>query len=302
MKLTIRQRDRARKFARAGHTADYISSVLDIPLVDAEKIIAQVTADRNIVDPELLWAADRQRMELNPPTKELFVELFSRYQATAHDNERKAIRERIVLEATNIVRTVVASHVRLTGQGWAFDDLESTATIAAIEAIDALLVRTDNSNPGSYIWDAVHGAVVEPDSDLHSRQHRIVKPRGEKGKHVRTESPWPQGSKTRDSDKMFGEREEFDPSGQRKGQHRNGKPLHGADPSNDDLGWGHLVELFEAGVIDDREIQLMDALCQGFTYAECANIFSSHVSSITARVAGIKEKIQAHETGGTADS
>ena len=73
------------------------------------EIVTRVNEDRSI-DPELVWATDRQRMNLSSPDKELFVRMFAEHQA-ANAGQRKAIRERIILESTNLVRKYVAAHV-----------------------------------------------------------------------------------------------------------------------------------------------------------------------------------------------
>jgi hypothetical protein len=277
-KITNRLRDVARRMARAGSCADDISARLHIPLDAAEEIVDQTNQARQ-VDPEAVWANDRERMELSAPTKELFVELFARRE-----------RQRIVQHATNLVRTIAAAHVKRTGQSWAFSDLESVGTVAAIEAIDALLQKPDaGQNPGSYIWDAIHGAVVEPNRDFLSRPYIIVRPRGQKAKHRRVESQWPKGARTRGADKMFdGGREEFDPSGQKVGQRRNRQPLYAGrsiDQTADD--WEFLAE-----VCDDDELTLLEMLASGLTQDHVARELSINVSTLRVRLNKIRAKVQ----------
>jgi hypothetical protein len=256
-----------------------MSRSLRKPIGHAESIVAKVNEPRG-VDPLRIKDAERARLELSAPSRELFRRLFA---------ERN--RERLIFESLNIVRSVVAKHVKATQQRWAFDDLESVATIAAIKAVDQLLSNGAGENPGSYIWDAVHGAVVEPDSDLHSRPFIVVRPRGEKGKYVRVETPWPEGALKRDKDGMFtGARGDWEPGRTIQGQRIQGKPMPAeARVSRTDDDWGFLAE-----ICNDEEMLILQLLSHGHTREYVAKAIGCHESTITEKINRIKERVQSY--------
>lgn len=255
---------------------------------------------RHTIDPAAGW---EQLVASQPaPTRELFDSLF-----------KAGDRDKIITATLPLIRQYNAKtplNIR--------EDVEAFAVMKVVEAVDRLL-QQPNTNPGSYIIGVIRGAIhaarfgesVEAQQCSPSTQ-RIYRPkerdtdaecdalirqlqqqgcsermtdselalRGfDRSRVMRLEGEWPH-KKARGEDGHFtGERVPME----------FGAP----DPSNDD--WGHLVELFEAGVIDDSEMQLLDAKLQGFTNAECASIFSAHVSTITARLTRIAQKIQDHQ-------
>jgi DNA-binding CsgD family transcriptional regulator len=237
--------------------------------------------------------------------------MFAEHQA-ANTGQRKAIRARIILESTNLVRKYVAAHVSKREKKFEFDDLESTCTVAVIEEVDRLLAKaTKHTNPGSMIIEIIRATIYDPDRDLHSRPTRFYRPQKrasdsehdalilrleqqgcspnyiqsqieahgwDRPKVVEVEAPWPDEN-IRGSDGHFtGERAGFDPGA--------------CDQSCED--WHTLIELHEAGILSVNEFTLLDLRSQGFTMAECAQELNCHVATLTNWLAAIKTKILLH--------
>lgn len=245
------------------------------------------------IDPQRSW--DRFIASQGRPTRERFDALFA-----AGD------RDGIVALALPLIRKFNRSPKHLR------DDIEAFAIGEVVKAVDTLLART-NENPGSYIIDVIRGAIQEAryGSSIDAQQcspstERIYRPRPRKSDSER-DRLISQLQQQGCSEAMI--QAELDSRGfdQPKVVNREcewplvpheetGEPIladFGATDSADE--WGHVVELFEAGVLTEADVQLIDAKMQGFTNDECASIFAENVSTTTTRLRRIKTKIQRHD-------
>ena len=255
---------------------------------------------KHTFDPDLGW--NRLVASQPAPTRELFDELFA-----AGD------REKIILSCLHLIRrfNTAPKHLR--------EDVEMFVIGEVTREVD-LLLQKPNDNPGSYLIDVIRGAVYEAKfgtrkaaRDCVSTNRRIYRPRPrptdaernalvrklerqgqspqmieaelqaagfDQSRIITNECEWPSAKVRGEDDKHYTGERSFAEFG-------------ADDPSNDD--WQHLAELYQANVLNDSDMQLLDALSQGFTQNECADIFSANVSTIKARLTRIKAKVQSHE-------